>query len=219
VKIEIVDFKFLINRVVRHPASGFPVNPLPLEGGGSGWGCLLKHSNTLPFIPSLQGRGNRRALADLQRVCSFKRPSGFTLLELAVVLFIISLFAAIILPSFAGLGENELKSEAEEMASILRYLSDSALSRKETYYLKIDLDKNMVSWSGPDGEKAKRFGDLTGVKTQSAGLLSGGELTFFFEPVGVRENLSIRLGKADKNFTITLNHLSGRVKIIDKDEG
>jgi hypothetical protein len=39
-------------------------------------------------------------------------------------------------------------------------------------------------------------------------------VTFFFEPLGVRENLSVHVGRGDKNMTITLNHLSGRVKII-----
>ena len=138
---------------------------------------------------------------------------GFTLIELVVVLFIVSLIAAVVLPSFAGFGESELKSEAGEMASILRYINDSALSRKETCFIKIDLDKNTVSWKGPDGGKAKKFEDITGVTTQSAGMISNGELIFFFEPLGIRENLSVHMSKGDKNITITLNHLSGRVKI------
>ncbi len=144
---------------------------------------------------------------------------GFTLLELVVVLFIISLVAAVVLPSFAGFGEGKLKSEAGEIASILRYLNDSALSRKETYLLKLDIDKDLVSWTGPDGEKKKKFDDITGVTTESAGMVSRGELTFLFEPLGVRENLSIHMSRGDKNISVTLNHLSGRVKIIDKDEG
>jgi prepilin-type N-terminal cleavage/methylation domain-containing protein len=158
-----------------------------------------------------KGQGPFRVVCDARM--------GFTLIELAVVLFIVSVLAAIVLPSLSGLGAGELKSEAEEMASILRYLNDSASSRKESYSLKVDLDKNMVFWKGPDGEKAKRFADLTGVRTQSAGLLSRGEMTFIFEPVGAGENLNIYLAKSDKNFAITLNHLSGRVKIVDKCEG
>lgn len=138
---------------------------------------------------------------------------GFTLLELVVVLFIVSLVAAVVLPSFAGFGESELKSEAGEMASILRYMNDSSSSKKETFFIKIDLDKNVVSWKGPDGEKARRFADITGVATQSTGMISKGELIFFFEPLGIRENLSVHMSKGDKNITITLNHLSGRVKI------
>jgi len=142
---------------------------------------------------------------------------GFTLLELIVVLFIISLVMVLILPSFSGFGENKLKSEAREMASILRYMNDSATSRKETFLMKFDLDEGTVYWKGPDGEKKKKFDDINGVTTQSTGKVSKGEITLFFEPLGVRENLSIHMSKGNKEMAITLNHLSGKVKI--KDEG
>ncbi len=144
---------------------------------------------------------------------------GFTILELVVVLFVVSIIAAIVLPSFAGFGEGKLKSEAREIASVLRYLNDSAASRKESFPLKFDLDKNLLSWKGPDGERTQKFDDMTGVTTQSLGTVSRGELTFLFEPLGVRENLNVHIGKGDKNMTVALNHLSGRVKIKDKDEG
>jgi type II secretion system protein H len=139
---------------------------------------------------------------------------GFTLLELIVVLFIISLVTALILPSFSGFGENKLKSEAREMASILRYMNDSAVSRKETFLMKFDLDEGTVYWKGPDGEKKKKFDDITGVTTQLTGKVSKGEITLFFEPLGVRENLSVYMSKGNKEMAITLNHLSGKVKII-----
>ncbi len=125
---------------------------------------------------------------------------------------------AVLLPSFAGFGENKLKSEAREMASILRYMNDSAITRKETYSLKFDLDKNIVSWKGPDGEKAKEFDDMTGVTSESKGMVSKGELIFFFDPLGVRENLDVHLSRDNKNMVVSINHLSGRVKIEDESE-
>ncbi|MBM4146089.1 MAG: prepilin-type N-terminal cleavage/methylation domain-containing protein [Nitrospira sp.] len=142
---------------------------------------------------------------------------GFTLLEIIVVLFIVSLVMAIVLPSFAGFGESKLKSEAREMASILRYMNDSAVSRKETFFVKFDLDKNLVSWKGPDGDKTKKIDDMTGVATQSNGMVSKGELIVFFEPFGIQENLSIHMRKGNKGVVITLNHLSGKVKIKDEE--
>lgn len=144
--------------------------------------------------------------------CNFQR-DAFTLLELIVVLFIVSLVAAIVLPSFTGFGETELRSEAREMASILSYMNDSAVSRKETFLMRFDLDKNMVYWKGPDGEKTRRFDDITGVATQTAGMVSKGEITLFFEPLGIQENIEVHMSRRDKDMTITLNHLSGRVKI------
>jgi len=144
---------------------------------------------------------------------------GFTLIELIVVLFIVSLVMAVLLPSFSGFGENKLKSEAREMASVLRYMNDSAITRKETYSLKFDLDRNIVSWKGPDGEKEKRFDDMTGVTSESRGMVSKGELLFFFDPLGIRENLDVHMSRDNKNMIVGINHLSGRVKIQTESEG
>ncbi|MBS1113380.1 MAG: ral secretion pathway protein [Nitrospirae bacterium] len=143
-------------------------------------------------------------------------PKGLTLLELIVALFLISLITAVVLPSFAGFGERKLKSEAREVASILRFVHDSALSRKETYWIKFDLDGNVVGWKGPEGEKTKRFDNITSITTQSTGTVSRGEVTIFIEPLGLRENISVHMGTGDENMTITINHLSGKVKIKEE---
>ncbi|MEW6570050.1 MAG: prepilin-type N-terminal cleavage/methylation domain-containing protein [Nitrospirota bacterium] len=140
--------------------------------------------------------------------------AGFTLFELVVVVFLLSVIAAFVLPTFSGLGQNRLTSEAREMASILRYMYDSAVSHKETFMIKFNFDEDTVYLEGPDGEKAKKFDNIADVTTQSRGRVSTGELIFFFEPLGIRENLSVRLNKEGEEMTVTVNHLSGRVKII-----
>jgi len=38
-------------------------------------------------------------------------------------------------------------------------------------------------------------------------------VTVFFEPLGIRENLAVHLLKGDREMTVTLNHISGKVKI------
>lgn len=141
---------------------------------------------------------------------------GFTLLELVVALFLISVITAVILPALAGFGDRKVKTEAREIASILRSLNDSAISRKEPYWITFDLDGNIVRWISPDGEKKKGFDSLTGVATQSAGMLSKGEVTIPVEALGFRENISVLLGSGDKKMTIMFNHLNGRVKITEK---
>jgi prepilin-type N-terminal cleavage/methylation domain-containing protein len=138
---------------------------------------------------------------------------GFTFLELIVALFLISLVAAVVLPSFSGVGERKLKSEAQEIASILRFVHDSAVSRKEPYWITFDLDGNLVAWKSPEGRKSKRFEHLTGLKIQSAGTVSRGEVTIMSEPLGFREDISVYVGTGDENITIAFNYLSGKVKI------
>jgi len=141
---------------------------------------------------------------------------GITFLELIVALFLVSLVMALVFPSFGVFGDNKLKSEAREMASVLRYMNDSSGSRKETLPIVFDLDRNIVSWKGPDGEKKQKFEDLTGVTTQSNGRVSSGELTVFFSPLGIQENLSVQMARGDKTMTVALNCLSGKVKIKDE---
>jgi len=144
----------------------------------------------------------------------FRRGSGgFTLLELIAALFVISIVMAIALPSFTDLGERRLKSEVREMASLLRHMNDSAVARKQTYFIRFDLDEGMVLWTGPDGKREKAFDDLTGVTTQATGRVSKGEITFFFEPLGTRENISVHMSDGGNEMSVTLHHLSGRVKI------
>jgi general secretion pathway protein H len=167
---------------------------------------------------ALTGKKAAKARMPISRtgICNKKmkiRHKGFTLLELIVALFLISLIAAAVLPSFAGFGEHKIKSESREIASILRFVQDSAISRKETYSVKFDFDGNLIRWKSPEGEKTKRFANLTGVTTQSTGTVSKGEVTVFIDPLGLRENLSVHVGTGDENMTITLNHLSGKVKI------
>jgi prepilin-type N-terminal cleavage/methylation domain-containing protein len=144
---------------------------------------------------------------------SLRDRHGFTLLELIVVLFVISIVMALALPSFTDLGERKLKSEVREMASLLRYMNDSAIARKETYFIRFDIDKGMVSWTGPDGKRGKSFDDINGVSTQATGRVSKGEITFFFEPLGTRENISVHMSDGSNEMSVTLHHLSGRVKI------
>jgi len=138
---------------------------------------------------------------------------GFTLLELIVALFVISIVMALAMPSFTGFGERKLKSEVREMASLLRYMNDSAIARKETYFMKFALDDGMVSWTGPDGTRQKAFDDISGITTQATGRVSKGEITFFFEPLGTRENISVHMSDGSNEMSVTLHHLSGRVKI------
>lgn len=140
--------------------------------------------------------------------------TGFTLLELAVVLFIISLMAALIFPAFYG-ADSKIKSDARKTASLLRYLNDNAISAKETYPLKFNLGEEELSWKGPDGEKSEKVRRLAGVYLQSKGELKKGEVTVFFGPLGIREYMALHLLEDEKEMTVSINPVSGRVKVAE----
>jgi type II secretion system protein H len=146
------------------------------------------------------------------------RQQGFTLLELIVVIFIISLLAGVVFPSFRGLSGRQLNSDARRIASLLQYLNDSAMASKETFSLDFALQKGSISWKGPEGEKTESLKTLVGVDLQSKGMTREGLVTVFFSPLGIQEYMEILLKDDEKGMKVTFNPVSGRAKILTGDE-
>jgi len=146
-------------------------------------------------------------------------PDGFTLIELIVVLFIISLTTALIMPNLWDTGERALKSEAKRIRNTLRYINDEAAGKKRTYILKIDLSSD--SW-GFESEKESRSFEMKenimfkDVILPSIGEVSIGEVIMKFGPMGPEEPIILHLIKDELEYTVTFNHINGRAKI---DEG
>ncbi|MCC6347339.1 MAG: prepilin-type N-terminal cleavage/methylation domain-containing protein, partial [Nitrospirales bacterium] len=109
---------------------------------------------------------------------------GFTLLELLVVIFIIALVAAVVFPSLHLLEGRGLNTEAKRIASILRYLNDTALAAKEECTLKVDFREGTLSWKGPDFDRSEKFRTLAGITLPSRGEIREGEVTVFFDALG-----------------------------------
>ncbi|MBI5740835.1 MAG: hypothetical protein HZA16_08940 [Nitrospirae bacterium] len=149
---------------------------------------------------------------------SRKAGSGFTLFELVVVIFIISLTTALIMPSFWDTGEKALKSEAKRMSGALRYIYDEAVGKKIIYTVKVDLDDS--SWGFESEREARSYSlgndvAFKDVMVPSHGEISSGEVTIEFGPLGPAEPLTLHLIKDDLEYTVMFNHISGRAKIFE----
>ena len=147
-------------------------------------------------------------------ICS----KGFTLLELILVIFILSLVLALSFPTFTLEKDGKLKSEAGRIASILRYLNDSAISTKELHTMKVNFKEKVMRYKGPEGEKTEKIDNLSRITLQSRGDVSDGELTVFFGPTGAGENFSIHLTGVESSMAVVFNALSGRVKVIAQEK-
>ncbi|MBA4372452.1 MAG: hypothetical protein C0402_06275 [Thermodesulfovibrio sp.] len=147
----------------------------------------------------------------------WSRNFGFTLLEIILVVFIISLFTAFALPSFSNLGSGGLKNDAKKFASLLRYLNDSSIYTKKDFQLNFNFSDKTVSWNGPEGEKSRELGAITSVTLPSKGIVREGQIIVFFGPLGISENIEITLSKGEHEAKISMNSLSGRVKITDNE--
>ncbi|MBU3948333.1 MAG: prepilin-type N-terminal cleavage/methylation domain-containing protein [Proteobacteria bacterium] len=143
---------------------------------------------------------------------------GFTLIELIVVIFIISIMLMVSFPNIGFRESGKLKSEAASLASVLRYLNDSAVTMKETYVVKFDLGQKTLSYKGPEGEKTERINNLSNIILQTKGVVSDGEVNIFYTPMGVSESFVINLKSDDYNIAVSSNSLSGRIRIVKQDK-
>ncbi len=146
------------------------------------------------------------------------RNSAFTLIELIIVIFIISLTTALIVPNLWDNGESALRSEAKRIANTLRYIYDEAAGKKLTYVLKVNINEG--SW-GFESEKGSRWFKLKedivfrDIMIPSLGRITTGEAVLPFGPLGPEEPITLHLLKNELEYTITFNHLNGRVKVYE----
>jgi general secretion pathway protein H len=143
---------------------------------------------------------------------------GFTLVELIVVIFIISMTAALIMPSLWDRGERAINSESRRISNTLRYIYDEAMGKKQTYNLKIDLDKD--EWSYKSKSESRNFELKDNVMFRdiivpSVGKVSFGEVIIPFGPLGPEEPVTVHLIKNDKESTIIFNNITGRTKVYE----
>jgi prepilin-type N-terminal cleavage/methylation domain-containing protein len=144
------------------------------------------------------------------------RKTGFTLIELIVVIFIISFTMAIIMPSFWSTERDTLKIEAKRISSALRYIYDEAIGKKQTYMLSINLDNK--SWSFESEKEFRSFRikenvEIRDIVVPSLGEVSTGEVIIEFGPMGPEEPLILHLKKGKSEYSVIFNHLNGRTKI------
>lgn len=142
--------------------------------------------------------------------------SGFTLVELSVVVLLIGLFSLLTVPMFAGWGEGSLQSSARRIAGTVKYLYNESALRKQEFQLIFDLDKGAYHAKvlEADGELVEVTGtgrpqQLKGevrfqdVAVAGHGKFSSGEVTTVIHPVGWLEETIIHL-QDEKKRTMTL---------------
>jgi general secretion pathway protein H len=146
------------------------------------------------------------------------RREGFTLVELIVVLFIISLSLSLIMPSLWRTDSSIVEREARHLSSTIRFIYDEAVSKKQNYVLIFDIDNRQWGYSGEKRSRnftIKENVEFKDIVVPSLGEVSKGELIVKFGPMGPEEPIIFHLIKEDSEYTVMLNNLNGRTKIYD----
>ncbi|HXW85669.1 MAG TPA: prepilin-type N-terminal cleavage/methylation domain-containing protein [Candidatus Binataceae bacterium] len=172
-------------------------------------------------------------MTQVPRGRQFRRAAspGFTLLELAVVLFIIGLMVTMVLPRSAGYRRAQLRNSARELAGRATYLFDRAESQKLVLRLIFDLDHDsyMVAKLDPYSMDPEFVPDTSNgaqqvvmpegiiirdVTVGDLGEFNTGLVATEFYPEGWVDTTLIHMAdKSGEVMTLKLDSLTGRVAI------
>jgi prepilin-type N-terminal cleavage/methylation domain-containing protein len=184
--------------------------------------------------PSVDSRRHGGCASLERRIRSAGAP-GFTLLEIAVVIFIMGLVMTLAIPYLGGFHGAQLKSEARRLAGRANYLFDEAATQKVIYRLTFDLDHNeyyvmrldpyglqpqFLPYSGAGGDQVVMPPGLRlrDVSVEGIGRAKAGSISCQFYPEGYVDATVIHLDSvAGEVLTVSFNPLTGNVGIVSGD--
>jgi type II secretory pathway pseudopilin PulG len=185
--------------------------------------------------PPPLGPRRRMQCAPLERHGAAGASLGFTLLEIAVVIFIMGLVMTLAIPYLGGFHGVELKSEARRLAGRASYLYDEASTQQVIYRMTFDLDHNgyyvtrldpyvpqpkFLPYSGPWGDKVMLPAGLRlrDVSVAGIGTAKVGSMSCEFYPEGYVDATVIHLATTSGTvLTLSFNPLTGNVGIVSGD--
>ena len=156
------------------------------------------------------------------------RGGGFTLVELLVVMFIISLFMAFTIPRLADIGELRLDSAARHLGRTITYLYAESVSSRKVVRLYVEMDKGKYypATMNNKGEFEKTTFPLfssgslgTGLEVKRFVTVFGGEFSgntayLHLMPEGMAEKSVIVLGdESGRMVSLIVDPLTGRVRV------
>jgi len=156
--------------------------------------------------------------------------AGFTLIEIAVVMVIISMVMLLVLPRLPSSDQENLKISARTLASTLRYIQERAATSQTGYHLMLSPGTDIIKIyeTGDDGS-AKDPADpllqkaavkegiiVSDVRIPRLGKINDGQLRVDVGVAGVRDFITIHLRSADGQFwTVMAFPSGGKVKAFE----
>jgi general secretion pathway protein H len=154
--------------------------------------------------------------------------SGFTLIELTLVIALLGLLLGLVVPRLPAIGENRLDATARRIAGTVRHLyNEAALSGLE-HRLAFDLDNNSiggrllegdgelttVSGSGRDHTLSSSV-DIIDVSVPGRNKVTSGQIFSRIDPVGWIDETVIHLKSDKRTLTLHLQPLTGGTDIYE----
>jgi general secretion pathway protein H len=142
--------------------------------------------------------------------------SGFSLIELLVVLMLLALALSVVPPLLFGtVSSTELKASARNVASGLRQVRGYAINQGKEAVLTLDVEQRQFFITGRErGYSLPKRLELTLLTAESE--LSGegvGSIRFF--PDGSSTGGRITLASGERKYIVDVDWVTGRVRIFD----
>jgi prepilin-type N-terminal cleavage/methylation domain-containing protein len=136
---------------------------------------------------------------------------GFTLLELILTLFILTLVAGLAFPGLGkGVDRLQLRAEVAAFSSFLRYAREQAVRRHEAHEVRVDPEAKLLTLkvSATEIERARRrLSPRVAIVPEAPGAL-----TVSFSPLGLSSGGTFQLlGPDGQGYRISVDPLTGRV--------
>ncbi|MFZ5874966.1 MAG: pilus assembly FimT family protein [Nitrospirota bacterium] len=156
--------------------------------------------------------------------------SGFTLIEITIVVFILALMAMLVTPALHRFTGGDARSVSRELTGLVSALVQEAVATHTMQRLNYDLDQReywittlnsvggVLEESAPVGAKRRLPSDVRfeDVVTAHQGLMTSGSAFTQFFPSGAVTRTTIHLkDESDAQYTLTVNPITGRVAVTD----
>lgn len=157
--------------------------------------------------------------------------SAFTLIEIAIVVFILSLVALLTFPRLHHWTGGDARSAARELAGLVDALVQESVASHTMFRLHYDLGAHtfwvtsltqtggVLEEGAPRGAVRRLPADVRfrDVATPHQGLMTEGDAFTQFFPSGRVTRTTIHLTEGDHVSTLIINPISGRVSVRDGD--
>ncbi len=156
--------------------------------------------------------------------------SGFTLIELAIVMAIIGMVMLLVLPRLPSSDQENLKTSARTLASTLRYVQERAATSRTAYYLALapGTESLKILEVGGDGSPKEPSDPMlqkspvkegimvADVRIPRLGKVIDGQLRVDIGVGGIRDFVTIHLRSAEGKFwTVMAFPSGGKVKAYE----
>ncbi len=155
--------------------------------------------------------------------------SGFTLVELSVVVVLLALFAVFTIPIISSTGTGKLGYSARQLSGTIKYLFNEAALTGQEHRLVYNLDRG--SYRGRIVEADGEIVDLAGLGKETSlagdvrfrdlqlpgrGTFTSGEVTVRIHPSGWLEETSVHFADgAEQQMTLHVMPLTGTSEIFE----